>query len=163
MARTKTNHTWTPEESDLVRSMGADGLSFSEIARALGPWANKNMVIGHAHRHNLVEKRPSEIGKTGPSKRRAKRQAGHERVIAKEAAKAAIAVVREQQPSLLTAPVIQQHRLCTWITADRRPWTFCEKPCCQLLGTGGAMVWSSWCQKHHHRVYRPTQQLSEAA
>lgn len=61
-------HEWTEMEMWRLAGMWSDGLSCSQIAKALGPHMTRNMVIGKAHRMGLA-KRPSPI-KRGASKGR---------------------------------------------------------------------------------------------
>ena len=59
-AERRPGEDWTALSTQRLRGMWSDGLTCSQIARALGPQFTPSMVIGKAHRLGLA-KRPSPI------------------------------------------------------------------------------------------------------
>ena len=136
---------WTEERVEQLKSLWADGLSASQIARVLGG-VTRNAVIGKVHRLGLA-------GRAGPARAERPRSVSHKSI-------ARIAVpepeIIEEEPLVLDdghfATVLTiNDRMCHWPIGDpaENSFHFCgRKP-----KTG-----SPYCEAHARKAYQPQTQ-----
>jgi GcrA cell cycle regulator len=134
---------WTDERVEQLKSLWADGLSASQIARALGG-VTRNAVIGKVHRLGLA-------GRASPSRvERPRTSVSHKAVVRVSAPEPEIV---EEDPVVLDdgqfATVLTiSDRMCRWPIGDpaENQFHFCgRKP------KGG----SPYCEAHARKAYQP--------
>jgi GcrA cell cycle regulator len=133
---------WTDERVDQLKSLWAEGLSASQIARALGS-VTRNAVIGKVHRLGLA-------GRAGPPRAERPRSVSHRPMMR-------IAVpepeIVEEDPIILEdgsfATVLTiNDRMCRWPIGDpsEHEFHFCgRKP----------KSGSPYCEAHARKAYQP--------
>jgi hypothetical protein len=129
---------WTPEHEALLRELHSKGLSFSQIAKAIGNHS-RNSCIGKAKRLGL------ELRRTGlpPAKPKPKRFKRHNDAV--------IVTPRpptptpKNEPDPIGPPDAFPLRGCKFIRGEVvRGWRCC-----------GADCWGSWCSYHRPLVFQP--------
>ncbi len=137
---------WTDERVEQLKALWAEGLSASQIARALGS-VSRNAVIGKVHRLGLA-------GRAGPARTERPRATVARKAVAHLAAPPPPVV--EEDPILLAdgkfATVLTiSDRMCKWPIGDPadNEFHFCgHKP---KLG-------SPYCEAHARKAYQPQPQ-----
>jgi GcrA cell cycle regulator len=137
---------WTDERVEQLKSLWTEGLSASQIARALGG-VTRNAVIGKVHRLGLA-------GRAGPPRAERPRSAGTHKVIMRQAAPEPQVV--EEDPIILDngsfATVLTiNDRMCRWPIGDpsENEFHFCgHKP----------KSGSPYCEAHARKAYQPQTQ-----
>jgi GcrA cell cycle regulator len=136
---------WTDERVEQLKSLWAEGLSASQIARVLGG-VTRNAVIGKVHRLGLA-------GRAGPARAERPRNVTHKSVVRIAAPQPEIV---EEDPIILDdgkfATVLTiNDRMCHWPIGDPAEisFHFCgRKP---KLG-------SPYCEAHARKAYQPQMQ-----
>jgi GcrA cell cycle regulator len=137
---------WTDERVEQLKSLWAEGLSASQIARALGG-VTRNAVIGKVHRLGLA-------GRAGPARaERPRSSISHKSVVRMAAPEPEIV---EEDPIKLNdgnfATVLTiNDRMCRWPIGDpsENEFHFCgRKP----------KSGSPYCEAHARKAYQPQQQ-----
>ena len=137
---------WTDEQVEQLKSLWAEGLSASQIARALGG-VTRNAVIGKVHRLGLA-------GRAGPARaERPRSSISHKSVVRMAAPEPEIV---EEDPIKLDdgnfATVLTiNDRMCRWPIGDpsENEFHFCgRKP----------KSGSPYCEAHARKAYQPQQQ-----
>jgi GcrA cell cycle regulator len=136
---------WTEERVEQLKTLWADGLSASQIARVLGG-VTRNAVIGKVHRLGLA-------GRAGPARAERPRSVSHKSV-------ARIAVpepeIIEEDPVVLEdgnfATVLTiNDRMCHWPIGDPADAAF---HFCGRNPKSG----SPYCEAHARKAYQPQTQ-----
>ncbi len=127
--------TWTPERTELAKTLWQDGLSASDIAMRLGG-VSRNAVIGRLHRVNASPRRQTNrIKRSGDNVRRLKTRRNRLRTVADymeaarlgEAHHAAHAGPDLDVPEAERIPLVDlEHHHCRWPYGDS-PFSFCGK------------------------------------
>ncbi len=133
---------WTDERVEQLKSLWSEGLSASQIARALGG-VTRNAVIGKVHRLGLA-------GRAGPARSERPRSVIHKSVV--RVAAPAPEIV-EEEPIVLDdghfATVLTiNDRMCRWPIGDpsENEFHFCgHKP----------KSGSPYCEAHARKAYQP--------
>jgi GcrA cell cycle regulator len=134
---------WTDERVEQLKSLWADGLSASQIARALGG-VTRNAVIGKVHRLGLA-------GRAGPARsERPRNTVAHKSVVRVAAPEPEIV---EEDPITLDdghfATVLTiNDRMCRWPIGDpsENEFHFCGR---------GPKSGSPYCEAHARKAYQP--------
>ena len=137
--------SWTEERIETLTALWEEGLSASEIGKALG--VSKNAVVGKAHRLKLAA-RPSPIKRDGESKRR-RRNAALARARMAESVQTPTMVpeVEADDSVMPIAPMLERkaaqesRNLCLWPIGDPsdKDFHFCGEP---------AAPGKPYCSKH---------------
>lgn len=134
---------WTDERVEQLKSLWADGLSASQIARALGG-VTRNAVIGKVHRLGLA-------GRAGPARSERPRTAITHKAVLRAAAPEPVVV--EEDPIVLDdghfATVLTiNDRMCRWPIGDpsENEFHFCGR---------GPKSGSPYCEAHARKAYQP--------
>lgn len=148
---------WSDDEIERLKSLWTDGLSASQIARALGSGRSRNSVIGKAHRLGLMGRAtaPNPAGPRVPKAPRAPKQrrspvtaSERQKTIAAQAAIAHPEPARLDNGQLITmADLASTH--CRWPHGDplAADFHFC----------GQAQIKDSpYCDFHKRRSQQPT-------
>jgi GcrA cell cycle regulator len=133
---------WTEERVEQLKTLWTEGLSASQIARALGG-VTRNAVIGKVHRLGLA-------GRAGPARSERPRSVSHKSVV--RMAQPEPPVV-EEDPIILEdggfATVLTiNDRMCRWPIGDpaENEFHFCgHKP----------KSGSPYCEAHARKAYQP--------
>ena len=136
---------WTDERVEQLKSLWAEGLSASQIARALGG-VTRNAVIGKVHRLGLA-------GRAGPARaERPRSSISHKSVVRMAAPEPEIV---EEDPIKLDdgnfATVLTiSDRMCRWPIGDPQEadFHFCGKK--KVAGL-------PYCEVHARRAFQPPQ------
>lgn len=141
--------TWTPEAIAELRRLWAEGLSASEISRAMG-WPSRCAVIGKANRLKL----PSRAASRPATVRKPKRPVPDHLAVKptprtsprKRKPPKPLPALREPEP-IYSGPTVHLldtgiNRLCKYVMDD-------AGMCCGAPVKDG----SSWCAGHHARVF----------
>lgn len=132
-----------PEMNAQLTRLWAAGMSTREIAREMG--ISKNQVISRAHRIGLPSRASPIKHKVSPeerAKRKAEREAGHQRRLMREAMRARPWAALEDRP--------RSGQRCAWLEGEPGPgqrWKDVER--CEEK----AMAGSSYCPRHHAICY----------
>lgn len=134
---------WTDERVEQLKSLWTEGLSASQIARALGG-VTRNAVIGKVHRLGLA-------GRAGPTR--------VERVRSPSAHKPAVRLAAPEPMVVEEAPVILadgsfatmltiNDRMCRWPIGDpsEHEFHFCGR---------SPKDGSPYCEAHARKAYQP--------
>ena len=134
---------WTDERVEQLKSLWTDGLSASQIARALGG-VTRNAVIGKVHRLGLA-------GRAGPARAERPRHSTPHRSVARMSAPQPEIV--EQEPVKLDdgnfATVLTiSDRMCRWPIGDpsENEFHFCGR---------NPKSGSPYCEAHARKAYQP--------
>lgn len=137
--------SWTFERVQMLRTLWAQGLSASQIARRLAGGVTRNAIIGKVHRLGLSGRAKPPPGVTRPPTQVVKRRR-------RAPAEPSLAVVT---PAALPMGA-EEHGLATMLTVGPRAcrWPFgdplasgfslCGRPCCR----------GAYCAPHGARAYR---------
>ena len=134
---------WTEERVEQLKTLWTDGLSASQIARALGG-VTRNAVIGKVHRLGLA-------GRAGPARAERPRHSASHKSVARMAASEPEIV--EQEPVKLDdgnfATVLTiNDRMCRWPIGDpaENEFHFCGR---------NPKSGSPYCEAHARKAYQP--------
>ncbi len=138
--------SWTDERIDRLKQMWAEGLSASQIARALGE-VTRNAVIGKVHRLGLAGRA------TAPRPERPRPTPQPRMHVPRVAVMRAEAVVEEPLEPMPLDPVRVEHlnaALCHWPMGDPSSpeFRFCGRKSKQG---------SPYCEAHVRLAYQPAQ------
>lgn len=141
-----TQANWTDERVEQLKSLWADGLSASQIARALGG-VTRNAVIGKVHRLGLAGRAapaPSEHARVAatPARPAAPRPAEPKPVVAEDP-------IRLEDGKFATVLTITDH-MCRWPIGDPSDADF--HFCGRKTKPG-----SPYCDVHARMAYQPQQ------
>jgi GcrA cell cycle regulator len=133
---------WTDERVEQLKTLWAEGLSASQIARAIGG-VSRNAVIGKVHRLGLA-------GRAGPTRVERPRTASHKQSVRVAAPEP---VVVEEAPIVLddgnfATMLTINDRMCRWPVGDpsENDFHFCgRKP----------KDGSPYCEAHARKAYQP--------
>jgi GcrA cell cycle regulator len=136
---------WTEERVEQLKQLWTEGLSASQIARALGG-VTRNAVIGKVHRLGLA-------GRAGPARSERPRSVAHKSVVRMAQPEPPIV---EEDPIVLDdgsfATVLTiNDRMCRWPIGDpaENEFHFCgRKP----------KSGSPYCEAHARKAYQPPAQ-----
>ena len=137
--------SWTEERIQTLTALWEEGLSASEIGKALG--VSKNAVVGKAHRLKLAA-RPSPIKRDGESKRRRRNAALARARMAESVQTPTVVTEVEVDESIMPiAPVLERKQAqetrhqCLWPIGDPSDpgFHFCGEP---------SVAGKPYCAKH---------------
>ncbi len=136
---------WTDERVEQLKALWTEGLSASQIARALGG-VTRNAVIGKVHRLGLA-------GRAGPARAERPRSMSSRSVVRIAAPEPEII---EEDPVVLEdgkfATVLTiNDRMCRWPIGDpaENEFHFCGR---------NPKAGSPYCEAHARKAYQPQQQ-----
>lgn len=137
---------WTDERVEQLKSLWAEGLSASQIARVLGG-VTRNAVIGKVHRLGLA-------GRAGPARAERPRSSMSHKSVVRMAAPEPEIIEEDPVPledgKFATVLTINDH-MCRWPIGDpsENQFHFCgRKP----------KSASPYCEAHARKAYQPQQQ-----
>lgn len=157
--------TWTAERISELSKLWDQGLSASEIGKALG--VSKNAVVGKAHRLKLPA-RPSPIKRGGPSKPRTNKPAltpPRQTAASKMECRPVKPLIDEPEHEL-RSPILNRRSArssaatgsskCLWPIGDPgdKDFHFCGEP---------SVSGKPYCEEHCQRAYITKSRNSEAA
>jgi GcrA cell cycle regulator len=138
--------TWSDDRVTLLRSLWADGLSASQIARALGG-VTRNAVIGKVHRLGLGGRATPSAPRRAPRAPTLQRRPSPRSAALPPAAKpASIASAAPGGPGLVRDLVQLGPHACKWPIGDPKSpdFSFC-----------GQQAGGRYCTEHTRRGVRP--------
>lgn len=142
--------SWTDERTDTLKSLWAEGLSASQIARQMGG-VTRNAVIGKVHRLGLI----GRADPSRPGERVARPKAERPRRPRKPVIVASNAVFEKaERPPVVIVPARAWEPLPG---STPRPWTERGRGCAWPVKVAGAEVQHSCCRpkKAGHPNYCP--------
>jgi len=137
---------WTDERVDRLKSLWKDGLSASQVARALGG-VTRNAVIGKLHRLKLTGSRPATTRPRRTAAIRPARPTGRRMRARPACAPAPIVVAAPEGPGLFRSFAELKPRCCKWPIGDPAgaDFSLCGRP------TDGR----PYCPGHHQLAHQP--------
>lgn len=142
-----TQLNWTEERVDQLKNLWTEGLSASQIARALGGGVTRNAVIGKVHRLGLA-------GRATPSRSDRPRLPSAPRMSTRAAYTPPPPVIEEDPLTLEDGSFVSvltiNNAMCRWPIGDPsdNEFHFCgRKP----------KAGSPYCEAHARKAYQPQQ------
>lgn len=141
-----SDQTWTDQRVDRLKTLWKDGLSASQVAKALGG-VTRNAVIGKLHRLKLTGSRPTTPRLRRPSSSRSARAAVRLRRPRLAPVAAPVVVAAPEGPGLFRSFAEHKPRCCKWPIGDPlgADFSLCGRP------TDGG----PYCAGHHQAAHQP--------
>jgi len=139
-----TSDTWTEERVERLRTLWADGLSLTVIARELGDGVTRSAVAGKLSRLEGIKQRPTVVRVSPPPRPKVVREPPP--VVEKPQPAIAAAEMWHALPGTVPISLEDLTRdLCAWPINDTKPYLFC----------GCKVARGSFCAAHASVGYRP--------